>query len=175
MRETRERLAQGAIAGTLGVGPRGAVGGGPRDHRTRVAFLDLLGGALPVLEEMTGLVEDHGIAHRREPQEQIAPVRIDRDHAFVAANQRPGERVTAALGPDPSQRVSAGQLDLDDVGAEVGEDGGDRRTREQCREIEDVQASEGAVRHAPRLGSGARSRPSWGGRSREGSRARRTR
>ncbi len=68
---------------------------------------------------------------------------IDRDAALAAVGE--GERgrgVVVEDAPDPPQRVTRPELELDHVGAEVAEHRGRQRPRDEARGIQDADALE---------------------------------
>ncbi len=74
---------------------------------------------------------------------------IERDAALVAIGQVPGIgiirlRLRRNLVPYPPE-VAGRRLDFDDVGAEVGQDDSGAWTRDEAREVHDLQAGEDIV------------------------------
>ena len=95
--------------------------------------------AVRALDELQKKLAALGLAH------------VERDAALTAIGVLERERRLALRGRAiPVVVARPGHLDLDHVGAEVGERGRRKRTRHHAREIEDADAREHAARHGRR-------------------------
>ena len=91
--------------------------------------------------------EDVGIADELlQELSALGLAEVDRDEALVAVDERPPERHAVLLPAERPERVPSGMLDLDDVGAEVGEQRADDRASEQDGGVDDAQSLERSVR-----------------------------
>jgi hypothetical protein len=84
-------------------------------------------------------VIDDDVRDGGEPAREVEPARVVevQDDAPLAAHQRAGEAAATV-----AEVEAAPPLDLDDVRAEVGEDAGRDRTRDDPGEVEDARAVE---------------------------------
>jgi hypothetical protein len=88
---------------------------------------------------------------RQHAKEQLAPFRrfqIQRDEALVARVDLPPQR-SAGRGPLPQGIAGDRLFDLDDVGAEVGQQHAGDATRHHARQVENPDAFEGLHDAAP--------------------------
>ncbi len=121
------------------------------DHEARVAGAQHVG-PQPFGRHPPGAeVFDHGVGAIDETQEDLASLRradIERDRALAAVGILEGERGLAFLRGTIAEVVAGARaLDLDDVGAEVGENRGRKRPGDYPAEIEDANSFEHARRH----------------------------
>src|SRR5690606_16407535 len=79
---------------------------------------------------------------------------VERDAALVAVDREVPKRlaVEERRSPGPAVVAGPGPLDLDDLGAHVGEQHRAVGTRDRGGEVEDAHALEQGERRAPRLG-----------------------
>ena len=90
------------------------------------------------------------LGHLHDDRMDLAAFQVERDRALVAV---PGEEVRALRAADPfgeegharNMSPGAGALDLDDIGAHVGEKLRGEGPLQQMAEIEDGDAGEGLV------------------------------
>src|SRR4029077_3850848 len=110
--------------------------------------------------ERAGLeVLDHDVHERHEPLEQRLPGRlakIARHGLLVPSLDGPEERIAVDERPDRAHEVApTGKLDLDDLGAEIGEQRRGERRADAGAEIEHADAGERAHRaRYPARGAG---------------------
>ena len=129
-----------AVAGEVGVDQPGI----PRR--------DVLVFELEALARGMRRVDDHDVGPFDQPLENLHRVgrfQVDRHSALVAIVQMPEIVVPRVrLRRDlvhHSPQVAGGWLDLDDLGAEVGQDDRGARTRDETGEVHDLQAREDIV------------------------------
>jgi hypothetical protein len=72
-------------------------------------------------------------------------VEVERDAALVAAGDLEPQAVAVLRLAHLAQRVAVRVLDLDDIGAEVGEHHGGQRPREHRRAVDHLEPGERAV------------------------------
>ena len=113
----------------------------------------------PPLEAARAHRLDHGVGPAHQVEERLAAsvgAQVERDRALAPADVQVHQRDALDDGPGHlADVVARGRLDLDDVGAEVGQVGGDG-ARSEHRALDDADArqgrSPGAARRS-RLGS----------------------
>src|SRR5205823_14087337 len=80
------------------------------------------------------------------PLDRLAVLQVEDDRALVGVDGQKARRRTLPERRAPAPRVVAlGPLDLDDVGAEVGEDLAGHRPRQRLPDLDDANT----VQHAP--------------------------
>ena len=180
--EPGHRLGDRGEPRPLGVRAVLAEAGDPRDDEARVAGEQHVGpepeplerAGPEVLDEHVGVVDEAQQRRRRS----AASLRSSDDRALVAVGQLPPQALAVALVAPRhvAQAVAAGPLDLDHVGAEVGEVAGAVRAGEHGRQVEDAQVGERqpASRHGPSVDDRRQARRRGAGR-RRGRRGRRAR
>ncbi len=116
--------------------------------QTRVERRQLLPADAEPLHRAGAVILDHDIGRRDQPVDNcpsLRPFQIDREAALVAVEG--GEEP----GPEPAEpaRVIAlrRRLDLDHLGAKLGEDQPGGRTHDRMREFEDPKARQRSCRH----------------------------
>ena len=118
-------------------------------------------GPRPHVLQRTGakiLAQDVGLGGQALQQRRaLGPAQVEGDRLLVALFREPGIAVAAlAGGAELAQRVAlAGLLDLDDLGAELAEDGGGEGPGDEGREVDDADAVERQL-----VGHGGRKRRS---------------
>ena len=109
---------------------RGAYGpvwpkpGAAHDDEPRIDGVQDVRAEAPALERARpeALDEHVGVATSSlSSSRALGLAEVDRDEALVAVDERPPQRDAVLLPAERPQRVAARVLDLDDVGAEVGE------------------------------------------------------
>ena len=155
-REAAHRLGEGAEAGPRRVRAELAERGDPRDDEARVDLGEHVGAEAPALQGAGAEVLDQHVGAGQETFEQVGaggPGQVEGGAALVAAEQRPPQRHAVLGGAVAAGRIAlGGMLDLDDVGAEVSEDGGGERAGEQGGHVHDGDPCQGGLRfHQPSL------------------------
>ena len=117
-----------------------------RHHEARVPRLEHVG-AEPAARQVAGAeVLDERVGAVHEPQQDLAALgraEVERDGALAAVRVLEGERRLAhGRGAVAIVVARLRALDLDHLGAEVGEHRGRERPRDDAREIEDAEALE---------------------------------
>src|SRR5262249_51848009 len=96
-----------------------------RQHELRVQWLEHVVAETPALERSPLEVLDDQVGERDHLLEELLSARlsqIERDRLLVPSLDRPEERVAVDERPDRAHEVAlAGELDLPDLGTEVGE------------------------------------------------------
>ena len=146
VREARHRLDEGPESGLAGVGTGLAVAAHPHHDQVGVAVEQGLG-AEPHAFEGAGLeVLDQDPGGRHEVEQDRASglgSQVERDALLVAGVDLP-RAGDAGGGPFP-ERIAAGRLlDLDHLGAVVGEHMGDRVARHEAGDVEHAHPVERA-------------------------------
>jgi hypothetical protein len=123
--------------------PRLAVAGNADEDEAGVDLLELVEAQPPLLERPGPEVLDDGVALGDEvEQELLALLRaeVQGDAALVARDQRPPQRlaVEVLLTPAPHRVRPVRRLDLDDLGAEVGDQPAGEWAREQRSQLDDA-------------------------------------
>ncbi len=145
--EAAHALGDGVVAGALGMRPCLTEAGDRDVHHGRIDRAHRLV-AQPELGRHPGQEVLH---HDVRPLGQLegdlgalGPLKVEGDAPLVPVDG--GERrAHAVLAAENAQVVAERRpLDLDDVGAEVGEEGGAVRSRDHPREVEDADAFEHA-------------------------------
>ncbi len=145
------------VAGAVAVRPVLAVAGDRAVDDPGVLLLEpLVADPEPVQHAGAEALEQHvGLAH--EPQQHLAPrlrLEVDADRALVAVQREEQRRAGALLRPLVVRRRPAhvvaqpGVLDLQHVGAEVGQQPRAEPARQQPRQVEHADARERAA-HRP--------------------------
>ena len=144
----------------VAVGPVLAVAGDRAVDEPGVLLAQaLVADAEPVHHAGAEALEQHvGLAH--EPQQHLAPglgLEVDADRALVAVEREEERRAGARLGALVARRRPAHVvaqprvLDLEHVGAEVGQQPGAEAAGQQPREVEHADAVERAAHEAQAL------------------------
>jgi hypothetical protein len=99
----------------------------------------------PLLQRTGPEILHDDVALRRQLPQQLASGvggEVERDAFLVARLRQPHQRIAAlGAGAEPAQRVAGlRRLDLDHFGAELAEDGGAMRSRDEGAEIEDANS-----------------------------------
>ena len=138
-------LGQEVDAGAAGVGAVGAEGGdADPDDVGRVRAHRIVVDA-EVREGGLADVGDEDVRRGDEAREDVPRARlaqVDGDAALVAVQAQEGGALVAAAGAEVAAVVADERLDLDDVGAEVPEQGRGVGAREHGGEVEDADAGE---------------------------------
>ena len=137
----RDRVVAGLArerAGLAEAGHRGVDHRGIRRAHRRVAEAELLGHA------GQEVLDDHVRAPRQVEGEPgaLGLLQIHRDPALVAIDRREGRAHPAAAAESAQVVAAAGPLQLDDVGAQVAQQGRAVGPGDDAREIEDADALE---------------------------------
>ena len=144
--EAAHRLGERAEAGAPRVRPGLAEAAHARDHEPRVRGRQLVRAGAPALERAGPEVLEHDVRALGEAQEEVAPVglrEVERDEPLVAPERLEPEPLAVLARPVPARRVDARRvLDLDHVGAVVGEEHPGERRREERRRLDDADAFE---------------------------------
>ena len=139
-------LGDRRIARTLGERTGLAVARHPREHELGVDRGELVVPEAPALQRPgTEALDDHvGLPDQVEHQLATAvDPQVEGDAALVARVHRPEELVAAAgLAPVAQGVVTVGRLDLDHVGAHVGEQPPGVRPGDESAELDDAEAVE---------------------------------
>ena len=151
-RETRDLLHRLREAGPLAPRAIEAEGGHAYQHQAWVLAREVLVAETEVVEDPGGEVLDHGVRlrdqHLRE-REPARPGEIERDAALAGVDavihRRPlppavGGRLLRARETDAVRALD--RLDLDDIGAEDGEEVAHERARPEHREVEHAKPGE---------------------------------
>src|SRR6516165_3470683 len=130
------------------------------DH-ARIGLVDVLPGQPHAVERAGGEILHQHVAVLDQPVEDFLArgmLGVDRDRALAAVEHGEIEAVGAFDVAQLAARdvADAGALDLDHVGAHIGEQLRAGRTRLHMREIEDAHAVERLAGLAPGLGAGTR-------------------
>ena len=104
------------------------------------------------IHDAAAIVLDHGVGAVAQPHHQLAALgllEVDGDRLLVAVDR--GEvaaeglqLVVGVVGTDDARVVAVERLDLDDLGALVGQQHGAERTGQHLREVDDADPVEGA-------------------------------
>ena len=154
--------------------PHLAVGGERGEDETRVLGADVLPGELEPGQPLRHEVGDEDVGAPHEGEQDVTPLaggQVEGNAALVPRGEEPrvldvapgnaGEVLELAV------RVPAlGRLDLDDVGAEIGHDGGRRRPRQPGADVEDLEAAEDGHDQRASRALGARAARTRGSTSR---------
>jgi hypothetical protein len=74
----------------------------------------------------------------------LVPLQVERDYALVPADAQPPRSSVANRLAHRSRRVATARaLDLDDLSAEIRQQGADARPGDDVRQLEDADASQG--------------------------------
>ena len=143
-----DRLGEQVVGRSVRIGAGEAAHGG--DHHARMARAERIGLEPQVGGGRRAVVVHEQVGRGEEPVEGDAAVigaQVEDDPALVAVDRR--EVGTAAVGrvAPPWRAPGAGlvarrRLDLDDVGAEVGEEHGGERAGQHPAEVDDPDAVE---------------------------------
>ncbi|GAB3849885.1 hypothetical protein GCM10027610_073830 [Dactylosporangium cerinum] len=140
-REPAHRLGEGAEAGPGRIRAELAKRGDPRDDQARVELEQHVGPEAPALQGARPEVLDQDVGAGQEAFEQLGAGgtgQVEGDAALVPPEQRPPQRHAVLGGPVAAGRVTFdGMLDLDDVGAEIPQDGGGQGAGEQGGHVHD--------------------------------------
>ena len=145
--EAREPLDQRAETGTTPVGSCLAPTRNPHDHEPRLDRVQLGGRETHGLERSRPEALDQHGGPGNELADQRDGVRmpeVEAEAALVARMDLPG-RLDAVDAPAP-QRVTVARLDLDDVGAEIGEVLAEQVAGDEAGQVDDPHAFQGARR-----------------------------
>ena len=158
VRQPAEGVGNAGEAGAVPIGAVLAVAGDAHQHQAGVDCLELLWPEPPFLQRAWSKILAQDVGLGDEPLEERRPLwlaQVEGDRLLVALLREPGIAVAAlARRAELAQRVAeAGLLDLDDLGAELAEDGGGERPGDEGREVDDSDAVE-----RQRCGHGARKR-----------------
>ena len=124
-----------------------AVSRDANQDRAAIELLQLIIAEAPFLQRAGAEILDDDVAFGRKPAQQVAAAvagEVER-HAFLVARfRKPHQRVAAfGVGAETTQRVAGlRRLDLDHLGAELAENGGAVRPRDEGSEIEDADSLE---------------------------------
>jgi hypothetical protein len=156
VREPGVGLGERAGTGTVGVRTAAAIRAHAHDDEPIVQRLELREVASPARPHGLGQVLDEhvGRAHERRERPPVVTVvtvgiQVEGDGALVATDRLPRDGAPIPALPHRAHRIAGGRLDLDDVGAEVGQHRRDLRCREHRRDLEDAQP-----RERPQVGVG---------------------
>ena len=139
------RVVGDAVARQVLVGAGGAVAGDPAEHDAGVDLAQLLVAEAAALERAGAHALDHGVALAGQLEERghaLGALEVEHEAALAAADVQVHQR--HALDDRPrhlADVVTRRRLDLDDVGAEVGQRGGDG-ARPEDGHLEDADAGE---------------------------------
>ena len=145
-RIARHALDQGAEAGPVAVGPVLAPAGDAHDHQARVALVQLGRREAHLFERAGAEILDQHLGGRDQVEQQLAAARraqAQRDALLVAGVELPVDADPVRL-PGAQRVALAGILDLDDLGAEIGELRRDRVAGDEPRHVDDPDAVERA-------------------------------
>ena len=145
--------------------PLGAVAGDAGVDEPRVALGEALGVEAEAREHDGAQVGDEHVGTIDEAERDVASRflrEVERDAplaAVVELEGRIGRHLEAGgAEEEPAERVAVGRLDLDHVGAPVGQDAGRRRARHPEGELDDPDALHGACHErSPQAKAAARS------------------
>ena len=146
-RRPAHRLADHAVAGALAVGPVLAEAADAHHHEPRVARGERLVAQAPALERAGAEVLDQHVALRGQVGHDrlaLGPAQVDDDERLVAEDARRVERLAVEALAHGAHRVALGGLDLDDLGAEVGEQAPAEGAGHGRAQLEDAVAGERA-------------------------------
>ena len=143
----RARQVVEVVAGAQPIRPILAKTGDAAGHQSRVARAQRGGvEAEPVHHAGPEALEDD-VRARHQLEEQLATARcleVEAQRALVAVDGGEHRRAALVQRRHPAHVVAAVEvLDLDDVGAEAGEDHGGERTGQKTAEVEDAHTAEG--------------------------------
>ena len=109
----------------VAVGPRLAVARDAEQDHPGVALAQLLVAEAPLGQRAGAEVLDHHVRDGGEPLDELhalGRVQVGGDGLLAAPDDRPAQRAALVERAHLTQRVAAaGQLDLDDLGTEVGQ------------------------------------------------------
>ncbi len=120
-------------------------------HRARIRCVHGVPSNPEAIGDARAEVLEHDVAHAHQIERERPSLRLRQVDAHVAfAEIRPGVETrlpTVVLGRDQAREIARGRLDLDHVGAELGEDASRVRSREHLRKIEDAHVRERSTAH----------------------------
>ena len=127
-------LAHRRIARFVRVGAVLAVAGNARVDQARITLLEAFRAQAPVFQGAGAEVFDQHVAVVDQPRRQLAAgvaLQVQRHRALVAAQAAPPERGAGVVqGAPAANRVAAGRLHLDHLGAEIGQQGAGEGARQ---------------------------------------------
>ncbi len=129
-------------AGAVAVGAGLAVAAYADDNEPAVGLAQGIGGEAPALEGAGAVVLDENVGGIAEPAEERAPsfpAEVEGDGLLAAVVLLEGDAVAVDL-------ASAGRLDLNNLGAELGEEGGAEGGGKDLAGVDDAEAGEGEGR-----------------------------
>ncbi len=156
--EAAEGVGDAAEAGAVAVGAGLPVAGDADHDQPGIAFAQRLPADAPALEraDLEILDQDIGLADQAlQDVGALVGAQVERHRLLVAllAEEQQGF-LALALGAEAAQRVAGPrQLDLDRLGAELGELGGAERPGDVARHVEHADAVERADRWGGHAGS----------------------
>src|SRR5207249_4238958 len=141
-REAGPRLEDGVEAGQRSEGPGRAVAGDRHVHQPRVQARQVIPADPEPVHDTRAEVLDDDVGAADEVEEYLAArcaLQVEYQRALAAVPADEAEE----LEPE---RIAARRLDLDDVGAELGEQQRTERTRDEIAEVEDTDPLEAGAR-----------------------------
>ena len=155
-REARARLEDRVEAGERGERSGGAVARDRGVHQPRIQAREPIPADVEPLHDAGAEVVDHDVGRADEVEEGFATrgtLQVEHEGALAAVPPDEAEELEA-------EGISAGRLDLHDVGAELGEQQRTEGAGDEAREIEHPDALEAGARSV--AGAGAEATPPAG-------------
>ena len=151
--EAAHRLGGAAEPRPVAIRAGLAEAGNAQQDQARVGALELVVAQAPALEGARAIVLRHHVRRAREPLEQLRSLRLGQiqgDAALVARHHLPPQRDAILDRLELALAVALpGVLDLDDVGAEVRQQGRGERHRDHVAGVDHAKAGERLVVAAP--------------------------
>src|SRR5690606_39669374 len=123
-----------------------AIAGNARVNQLRVFLAHLCGANAPFFQRTWAEVFNHHIGLLDQLLDQFNAAfafQVEGDGFLVATETAPPERGAAVVEFAPAaNRVAAGRLDLDHLGAEIGEQGAGKRASKQLAQFDNTNAGE---------------------------------
>ena len=147
MSEAAEGVRDASEAGAVLVGPGLAVAGNPHQHQAGIHGLQLVRPQAPLLHGAGAkiLAEDVGLGDEAlEKGRAFGLAQVEGDGLLVALLREPGVTVAPRTrGAELAERIAEPRLlHLDDLGAELAEDGRGEGPGDEGRKVDDTDALE---------------------------------
>ena len=145
VRQPAEGVADAAEAGTRAVGPGLAEAGDAHHHQLGVLLAEDIPAEAPLLHGAGLEILDQDIGLRHQPLQDrgaLGLAQVERRRLLVAALLQPGQRVAVrGDGAELAERIAdLRQLELDHLGAELGQLRRAERAGEKARHVDDADA-----------------------------------
>jgi hypothetical protein len=136
-------LADGAERRLVAIRPGLAVPGDARDHQRRIRGVQRLRSQRQALQPAGAEVLHQHVGARREAQHDVAiALQVQHDRHLVAAVHAEPHRVPIDRRTPAAERVAARRLDLDYLGAQIGENAGAERRCDVVSELQYLEADQ---------------------------------